>query len=91
MHMLPEASTNKKFFKSIVFTNPETIKPAMKLFEVIAPADSQDTSRLKDVIKPTFIKHSMKFVSDKIVFLGFNSPSVNIGKNSGLTMLSQGD
>ena len=39
----------------VIFTNPETFKPAMKFFEVVAPADSQDAPGLKNPILQHFI------------------------------------
>ena len=63
----------------------------MKFFEVVAPADSQDTSFLKNAILATFYKHSLECVLSKIVFLSSDGASVNSGKDSGLIRLSQED
>ena len=38
----------------VIFTDPETFKPTMKFFEVLAPADSQDAPGLKSAIFATF-------------------------------------
>ena len=38
----------------VIFTDPETSKPTMKFFEVVAPADSQDVPGLKSAIFATF-------------------------------------
>ena len=39
----------------VIFTDPETFKPTMKFFEVVAPADSQDAPGLKNPILQHFI------------------------------------
>ena len=45
--ILCDGSTENSFIEKEVFyvisTDPETFKPTMKLFEVAAPADSQDS------------------------------------------------
>ena len=38
----------------VIFTDPETFKPTMKFFEVVAPADSQDAPGLKTAIFAVF-------------------------------------
>ena len=38
----------------VIFVDPDTFKPTIKFFEVVAPADSQDAPGLKDAIKETF-------------------------------------
>ena len=68
----------------VIFTDPETFKPTMKFFEVVAPADSQDAPGLKNAIFATFHKHSLESVLSKIVFLSSDGASVNSGKDSGL-------
>ena len=47
---------------SVIFIDPETFKPTMKVFEVVAPADSQDAPGLKNTIFATFYKHSLESV-----------------------------
>ena len=39
----------------VILTDPETFKPTMKFFEVVAPADSQDAPGLKNPILQHFI------------------------------------
>ena len=39
----------------VIFIDPETFKPTMKFFEVVAPADSQDAPGLKNPILQHFI------------------------------------
>ena len=39
----------------VIFPEPETFKPTMKFFEVVAPADSQDAPGLKNPILQHFI------------------------------------
>ena len=63
----------------------------MKFFEVVAPADSQDTPCLKNAIFATFHKHSLESVLSKIVFLSPDGAFVNSGKDSGLIRLLQED
>ena len=75
----------------VIFTDPETFKPTMKFFEVIAPADSQDAPGLKNAIFATFHKHSLESVLSKIVFLSSDGASVNSSKDSGLIRLLQED
>ena len=75
----------------VIFTDPETFKPTMKFFEVVAPADSQDAPGLKNAIFATFHKHSLESVLSKIVFLSSDGASVNSGKDSGLIRLLQED
>ena len=38
----------------VIFVDPDTFKPTIKFFEVVAPADSQDAPGLQDAIKETF-------------------------------------
>ena len=52
----------------------------MKLFEVVAPADSQDAPGLKNAIFATFHKHSIESVLSKIVFLSSDGASANRGE-----------
>ena len=75
----------------VIFTDPETFKPTMKFFEVVAPADSQDAPGLKNPIFATFHKHSLQSVLSKIVFLSSDGASVNSSKDSGLIRLLQED
>ena len=75
----------------VIFTNPETFKPAMKFFEVVAPTDSQDAPGLKTAIFAIFHKHSLESVLGKIVFLSSNGASVNSSKDSGPIRLLQED
>ena len=67
----------------VIFTDPETFKPTMKFFKVVAPADSQDAPGLKNAIFATFHKHSLESVLRKIVFLSSDGASVNSGKDLG--------
>ena len=50
----------------VIFTDPETFKPTMKFFEVVATADSQDAPGLKNAIFATFHEHSLE--SAKLFF-----------------------
>ena len=75
----------------VIFTDPETFKPTMKFFEVIARADSQDAPGLKNAIFATFHKHSLESVLSKIVFLSSDGASVNSSKDSELIRLLQED
>ena len=75
----------------LIFTDPETFKPTMKFFEIVAPADSEDAPGLKNTIFATFHKHSLESVLSKTVFLSSNGASVNSGKDSGLIRLFQED
>ena len=75
----------------VIFTDPQTFKPTMKIFEVVAPADSHDAPGLKNAIFATFHKHSLGSVLSKIVFLSSDGVSVNSGKDSGIIRLLQED
>ena len=75
----------------VIFTDPETFKPTMKFFEVVAPADCLDAPGLKNTVFATFHKHSLESVLIKIVFLSSHGASVNSGKDWGLIMLLQED
>ena len=44
----------------VIFTDPETFKPTMKFFEVVATADCQNAPGLKNAIFATFHKHSLE-------------------------------
>ena len=66
MDQLTTASLSKRY---VIFTDPETFKPTMKFFEVVALADSHDAPRLKNAIFVTFHKQSLESVLSKIVFL----------------------
>ena len=74
-----------------IFTYPETFKPTMKFFKVVAPADNQDAPGLNNAIFATFHKHSLESVLSKIVFLSSDDGSVNSGKDSRLIRLLQED
>ena len=50
----------------VIFTDPETFKPTMKFFEVVATADSQDAPGSKNAIFATFHEHSLE--SAKLFF-----------------------
>ena len=52
----------------VIFADPETFKPTLAFFEVIAPPDSQDAPGLKQSIIDVFIKHSLEHLIEKIVF-----------------------
>ena len=75
----------------VIFPEPETFKPTMKFFEVVAPADSQDAPSLKKAIFATFHKHYFESVLSKNVFLSSDGASINSGKDSGLIRLLQED
>ena len=75
----------------MIFADPETFKPTLAFFEVIAPPDSQDAPGLKQSIIDVFIKHSLEHLIEKIAFLSSDGASVNFGKNSGLIKLLQED
>ena len=55
----------------VTFTDPETFKPTMKFFQVLAPIDSQDVPGLKNAIFATFHKHSLESVLNKNCFSFF--------------------
>ena len=73
----------------IIFVDPETSKPTIKFFEVVAPSESQDAPGLKRAITDSFKAHSLESALEKMVFLGSDGASVNSGKNSGLIKLFQ--
>ena len=93
--ILCDGSTDKGIVEQevlyVIFADPETFKPTLAFFEVIAPPDSQDTPGLKQSIIDVFIKHSLEHLIEKIVFLSSDGASVNCGKNSGLIKLLQED
>ena len=93
--ILCDGSTDKGIVEQevlyVIFTDPETFKPTLTFFEVIAPQDSQDAAGLKQSIIDAFSKHSLEHLLEKIVFLSSDGASVNCGNNSGLIKLFQED
>lgn len=61
----------------VIYTNPETFKPTMKFFEIVAPSYSQDVPGLKQGIFAIFRKNMLELVLRKIVFLASDGTSVN--------------
>ena len=89
--ILSDGSTDvritQQVFLYVTYTDPETFKPTMKFFEVVAPSDSQDAPGLKQGIFAIFRKNMLKLVLNKIVFLVSNGASVNCGKDPQLIRL----
>ena len=57
---LTENSITEQQVLYVTYTDPETLKPAMKFFEVVAPSDSQDAPDLKQAIFAKIRKHSLE-------------------------------
>ena len=51
----------------VIYTDPETFKPTMKFFEIVAQSDSQDLIGLKQAVFATYRKLSLESVLNKIV------------------------
>ena len=75
----------------VSYRDPVTLLPTLKIFNVVAPKDSQDAPGLKEAIKDSFKKHDLESVLSKMAFLSSDGASVNSGKNSGLIRLFQED
>lgn len=73
-----------KWKSSVIFTDPETSKPVIKVFERIALSQGQETATIKAAIKETFKMNSLESTIFKTVFLSPESALVNCSKNSDL-------
>lgn len=92
--ILCDASTGNSITQQVVLyvvcTDPETFKPTMKFFEVVAPSYNEDAPGLKHAIFAIFRKNMLELVLKKIVFLASDGASVNCGKDSQLIRLIAG-
>ena len=86
-----DSSITQQVVLCVIYTDPETFKPTMKFFEVVAPSDSQDARGLKQAIFAIFRKKMLKLVFNNIVFLVSDGASVNCRKDSRLIKLLQED
>lgn len=88
MAILGDGSTDKALIEmevvSVIFTDPETSKPVIKVFERIALSQGQETATIKAAIKETFKMNSLESTIFKTVFLSPESALVNCSKNSDL-------
>ena len=73
----------------VIFIDPGTCKPIIKVFEIIAPSQGQEAASIKAAIKETFKMHALESAISKIIFLSSEGTSVNCGKISGLIKLFQ--
>lgn len=73
-----QTTTSQSNSLYVTYTDPETSKPTMKFFKVIAPSDSLDTLGLKQIIFAKIRKHSLEYVLNKIAFLLLDNASVKI-------------
>ena len=93
--VLCDGSTDKSITEEevvyVIFTDPETHLPVLKLFHIIAPSISQDAPGLKQAITDYFNENSLESALEKIVFLSSDEASVNCGKNSCLIKIFQED
>ena len=93
--VLCDGSTDKSVMEQevvyVAFADPETGKPTLAFFEVVAPSESQDVPGLKKVIVKIFNRNCLESVIEKIVFLASDGESVNCGKHSVLIKLFQED
>ena len=89
--ILCDGSTDRSVIEQevvyVIFTDPDTFKPALCFFEVLGLDSSQDARGICDAIKATFKNHNLEYVLDKLVFFSSDEASVNSGIKSGLIAL----
>ena len=72
----------------VAFVDPETGKPALVFFEVVAPSKSKDALGLKKAIINTSKRNFLESDIEKIIFLSSDSALVNCKRySSGLIKL----
>ena len=62
-----DKSVMEQKFVYVAFADPETEKPTLMLFEVVAPSKSQDAPGLKEAIINTFKRNSLESVNEKMM------------------------
>lgn len=72
-----DASVTEQEVIYVVFVDPETGKPTLTFFEVVAPSENQAAHGLKEAIVDAFKRNSLESVVEKIVFLSSDGASVN--------------